>query len=294
MKRHWNSIVLLWFLPIVVVAQTQDSVVVEQAKKKNLRIAALAASGVYAGGLIGLNALWYKNADRQSFRFFNDNAEWKQVDKAGHLFSAFHLSYGISRGLQYFDVTEDKADVIGAVAGFAVLVPIEIFDGYSDAYGASWGDLVADGVGSLLYLGQKRLWSEVRILPKYSFHASRFSHIRPDVLGNGMERLLKDYNGQTYWLSVDMDKFVPFPKWLNVAIGYGAEGMIYARDQQQRDAGFRPAYRQYYLSLDLDLQSIPTRSRALKTVLFLVGMIKVPLPTLEYRHGDFVFHALYF
>ncbi|NJM25882.1 MAG: DUF2279 domain-containing protein, partial [Bacteroidia bacterium] len=110
-----------------------------------------------------------------------------------------------------------------------MLVPVEIFDGFSDAYGASAGDLIADAAGPLLYLGQKALWQEVRIHPKFSFHQTRYAPMRPDLLGDNLtSEVLKDYNGQTYWLSVDVDKFIQFPRWLNIAVGYGAEEMITA------------------------------------------------------------------
>ena len=31
------------------------------------------------------------------FDFFNDNGEWKQVDKIGHFYSTYYFSYGTSR-----------------------------------------------------------------------------------------------------------------------------------------------------------------------------------------------------
>jgi hypothetical protein len=48
-----------------------------------------------------------------------------------------------------------------------------------------------------------------------------------NVLGSSLaEQMLKDYNGQTYWLSVNLHSFYKNPKWLNLAIGYGANGML--------------------------------------------------------------------
>ena len=53
----------------------------------------------------------------------------------------------------------------------------------------------------------------IRIYPKFSFHRTDYAPLRPDVLGDGLaEEIFKDYNGQTYWLSFDMDKFIKFPK----------------------------------------------------------------------------------
>jgi hypothetical protein len=40
--------------------------------------------------LVGLNQLWYAYA-RSDFHFINDNAEWLQMDKAGHIYSSYHL-----------------------------------------------------------------------------------------------------------------------------------------------------------------------------------------------------------
>jgi uncharacterized protein YfiM (DUF2279 family) len=276
------------------VAQSTDSAREAGVNRKGLNQAIIGSTVLYGGALAGLHQLWYKNSQRQSFRFFNDNREWKQVDKIGHFYSSFYLSYGISRGLQHYSVDERKADLIGSISGFAVLIPIEIFDGFSTAYGASSGDLIADAAGSFLYLSQKYLWNEVRIYPRFSFHTTRYPALRPELLGEGIEQLIKDYNGQTYWLTFDMDKFIRFPKWLDVSVGYGAEGMIYARDYQHAEVGFNEPYRQYYLSLDLDFSSVKTRSKAVKTLFFFARMIKVPFPAVEFSSRGVRAHALYF
>jgi hypothetical protein len=263
--------------------------------KKRLRTFIFVSGTGYAASLIGLNQLWYKNSEKQSFRFFNDNSEWKQMDKLGHIYSAFHLSHGTSRGLQWTGVKAHSADLWGSVVGFLVLLPIEIFDGFSAEYGASTGDLIANAVGSGFYMGQKKIWNEVRIHPKFSFNRSPYPSLRDDsVLGNGtISELIKDYNGQTFWLSFDVDKFIPFPKWLNVTIGYGAEGMVYGRDEQNAVAG-HSAYRQYYFGLDIDLTSIKSNSKALNTLLFVVNMIKLPAPALEFSKEGTTFRFFQF
>ncbi len=284
-------IVLFLLLPVLSWAQVDSA----RVYKKRLRTVSITAAAGYGLTLAGLNQLWYKDANRQSFRFFNDNAEWKQVDKLGHLYSAFYFSYGTSRALRWCNVPTRKADLVGALTGFAVLVPIEVFDGFSDAYGASTGDLIADAAGAALYLGQTSLWHEIRVHPKFSFTPTDFAAQRPNVLGdNFTSEILKDYNGQTYWLSVDMDKFIPFPKWLNIAAGYGAEGMLYARNYQNTDAGFAPPYRQYYLGLDIDVTAIKTRSKTVRTLLFLVNMIRLPAPALEFSTKGVRFHSIKF
>lgn len=266
-----------------------------QVNKKRLRKFVIGSSVGYGVTLVGLNALWYQDAGHQSFRFFDDNDEWKQVDKVGHFYSAFYFSYGTSRALRWCQVKPSKADLVGALVGFGVMVPIEIFDGFSQAYGASAGDLIADAAGAAFFLGQSRLWKEPRIFPKFSFHRTDYAALRPNTLGDGMpSEILKDYNGQTYWLSVDMDKFVKFPKWLNLAAGYGAEGMVYARPEENVAAGFPPPYRQYYLGLDIDLRAIHSRSKVVNTLLFVASMIKLPAPAVEFSSKGVSFHALAF
>lgn len=265
-----------------------------EVNKKRLVTLGIVSGAAYSGTLVGLSELWYKNSDRQSFRFFNDNAEWKQVDKLGHFYAGFYFSYGTSAALKWANVPERKAQFIGAATGFLVLLPIEIFDGYSDAYGASTGDLLANAAGSVFFLGQSLLWDEPRIYPKFSFHRTDYAPLRPNTLGSTFgSELLKDYNGQTYWLSFDMDKFIPFPKWLNLTVGYGANDMVYARASQNQAAGFS-AYRQFYIALDPDLTGIRTKSKALKTIFRVMSLLKLPAPTLEFSKKGTSFHPAYF
>jgi len=274
-------------------AQSSDTVS-QGVNKKRLRTFIGASSIAYGATLAGLSSLWYQDSQHQSFRFFNDNAEWEQVDKLGHFTTSFYFSYGAQRALRWSGVDKRRSDLWGAVTGFAVLLPVEILDGFSDAYGASTGDLMANASGALLFYGQQSLWNEVRIYPKFSFHYTSYASKRPELLGDSkLSEILKDYNGQTYWLSVDMDKFVRFPKWLNIAAGYGANNMIYARDNENITAGYRP-YRQYYLSLDPDLRFLKSRSKIVNTLIFVISIIKLPSPAVEFSKKGVRFHPAYF
>lgn len=292
-----HIVVLLIFANALVAhaQQSQDTVSFRTFDKKKFNTLVVVSATAYVGGMIGLNQLWYENQQRQQFQFFNDNAEWNQVDKLGHFYSAFQLSHIAQRAFLWTGVPEKKANLIGALTGFALVAPIELFDGYSEAYGASTGDLIADAAGSVFFYGQQALWNEVRIHPKFSYHHSDYAALRSDILGNTTSsRILKDYNGQTHWLSFDIDKFAPsFPRWLNVAVGYGAEQMIYGRDHQNHVYGLYP-YRQFYLAIDPDLTAIRSRNKTVRTLLFLANMIKLPAPTLEWSQKKVHFHGFYF
>ncbi len=267
--------------------------------RKNYTI--IAGTSSAAAGLVALNSLWYADYQKSDFHFVNDNAQWLQMDKVGHVYGTYHLGKIYSEALQWSGVDRNKSMWYGATAGFLVISAIEIMDGYSENWGASGGDIAANAAGSALYLGQELLWQDQRIIPKFSFHTTLYASARPAVLGGTFsEQLLKDYNGQTYWLSANVHSFAKntkIPKWLNLAVGYGAEGMI-TGDDQLVNTVFLPTnsrYRQFYLSLDVDLTKIPTNSHLLKTIFSFVNTIKVPAPTVEFTSGGEVkFHPLYF
>ena len=148
-----------------------------------------------------------------------------------------------------------------------------------------------------MFYFQQKAWNEQRIKLKFSFQPSSLAELRPETLGSNFpERLLKDYNGQSYWLSFDIHAFAKesnWPKWINLTLGYGAHQMIFARNHENEAAGFSN-YRQYYLGLDFDLSHIQTSSRFLKTVLFLTDFIRLPAPTLQLSQGKVTGHILYF
>jgi len=270
-------------------AQQNDSI-----NHKRLNAVILSTGVLYTGAMIGLSSIWYSQYDKQSFRFFNDFPEWNQMDKLGHFYSSFQLASISSKSLQWSNVPIKKADIAGSITGFAIMSSIEILDGYSSGYGASASDLAANALGSGFFLGQNLLWEEVRIYPKYSFHRSEFAPQRPEALGNGLiEEMIKDYNGQSIWLSGDLDKFFKFPKWLNLAVGYGVESMEYARNAQNIEQGLHP-YRQYYLSIDFDLTAIKSRSKVVNTLIYFANMIKLPAPAIEFSQGKVKAYAFYY
>lgn len=253
------------------------------------------------GTLIALSQAWYKDYEKTNFHLYNDNIEWLQVDKLGHAFSAYQLSRASSEMYQWSGIDKKKSAVYGSLTGFGFLSMVEIFDGYSAEWGFSYGDVLANLSGSVFFAGQEFLWDEQRILLKFSFHTTPYASRRPQVLGENLqEQILKDYNGQTYWLSFNAHSFFKeskLPKWLNLAVGYGAEGMVTGQDYQINTI-FLPEkhrFRQYYLSLDVDLTKINTQSHVLKTLFSIVNTIKIPAPTLEFNsNGTVEFHPFYF
>lgn len=270
-----------------------------QLKRQNAVV--ISEAVLATGTLIGLNQVWYADYPKSNFHFINDNEEWLQMDKAGHVFSSYHLGRLGSEMLQWSGATKKNQLLYGAGLGFAFLTAVEVLDGYSSEWGASLGDIVANASGTALYVSQELMWKEQRITPKFSFHTTKYASYRPEVLGSAFsEQILKDYNGQTYWLSVNLHSFAKdskIPKWLNVALGYGADGMITGNIENVTPISISnpKRFRQFYLSLDVDLTRIKTKSHFLKTVFSVLNTVKIPAPTIEFVHlNDIKYHFIYF
>ena len=264
-------------------------------------------TGVYIGEsialgatLVGLNQIWYKDYPQTNFHFINDNKQWLQMDKLGHLYSTYHLGRVGAEMLQWSGASQKEQLIYGSTLGLGFLTVVEVFDGFSQEWGASSGDIIANVSGTALYVSQELLWNEQRITPKFSFHQTKFASQRPETLGASFnEEILKDYNGQTYWLSFNVHSFTKdsfIPKWLNLAIGYSGEGMLYGNDSEALENGIiQNPYRQFYLSLDVDLTKIETKSRFLKSLFSVFNTLKIPAPTLQYDDFNGVkAHFIYF
>ncbi len=275
----------------------QKSDTLNKGRRNTIYITEAAAAGI---ALVGLNQLWYADYPRSGFHFYNDNNAWLQMDKFGHAYSSYFIGKMGMDVLSWAGESKKNQLIYGATLGFVFLTTIEIFDGFSEEWGFSAGDMIANAIGSGLLIGQELLWNEQRIQYKFSFHTTSYAQYYPDKLGeNTLQQIFKDYNGQTYWLSVNLWSFFKeskIPKWLNVAVGYGANGLPeliaipldYPGDEYQ-------TYRQFFASIDVDLTKIPTKSPFLKTVFNVFNYVKIPAPTIEFTSkGDFIFHALYF
>lgn len=249
--------------------------------------------------LIGLNQLWYADYPKSEFHTIDDSAEWLQMDKMGHVFSSYQMGRLGAEALNWSGVSKKDQLIYGATLGFGFLTAVEVFDGFSEEWGFSWTDVLANASGTGLYVGQELLWDEQRIMLKFSFHETKYASQSPNKLGEDfLEEVLKDYNGQTYWLNVNLHSFFKqsnIPKWLDLSLGYGADGMLAGlKDIDNQLLTNNERHRQFYLSFDLNLSKIETKSRVLKSVLDVFNVIKMPFPTIEFSKNRRVFHLLYY
>jgi hypothetical protein len=260
-----------------------------------------AALGVAA--TVGLYFLWYKKFPRSRFHYFNDNNEWMQMDKAGHMTTAYTIAIIQHDLMRTCGVKPGPSILIGSLSGLGYMSIIEILDGFSTHWGFSKGDMLANILGTGLFAAQQKWWGQQRMELKFSFHGSIFAKYNPGELGNNWKsRIIKDYNGQTYWLSFNIKSFLPsssgFPQWANLAFGYGAEGMTGANYNPSEVNG-KPIpsfkrYRQFYISPDVDLFRIQS-GNFINDASYSTRFLKMPAPALEFNTDNHIkFHWLYY
>ena len=264
--------------------------------KRRRDILLISEATAYTVALVGLNQLWYADYPKSDFHFINDNGEWLQMDKMGHISSSYYTGVAGIKAYEWAGFSRKKAIWYGGMTGSFFLTIIEILDGHSAEWGASSGDLIANTSGSLLAISQALKWNEQRIQLKYSYSPTRFADQNYEQLGgNNLERALKDYNGQTYWMSFNLKSLLninssDFPQWLSLAIGYSGTNMI--TPYQQKEDNLRR--RQYLLSLDVDLTTIKTKSKTWNSILHTFGFLKFPMPALELSNGNLSGHLIYY
>jgi len=260
-------------------------------------------SAYYAGAIAILQNTWYKDKKDVPFHFYNDNKGYLQVDKFGHTYGAYIESYIGYKSLINAGVSRRNALIYGGSLGLILQTPIEIMDGTHEGWGFSWGDMAANALGSGIVIGQELLFNDQIVKYKFSYWESPYSRKAHGYLGTTtFNRLLKDYNGHTYWLSMPINIVIPsskIPKWLNIAVGYGANGMYGEYKNISNYNGFdipkTTRYRQYLLSLDIDWTRIKTKSKFLSILFRGMTFIKLPFPAIEYNSkGQLKLYSMYY
>ena len=142
------------------------------------------------------------------------------------------------------------------------------------------------------------------ILDLYFSYGTDIEKYNPNLLGKSLStQLLKDYNGQTYWLTASPGMFAKksgFPEWISLAVGYGAYGMLGGHNNNVVAIGpdgqvlSFTRERRFYISPDIDLSRIKVKNKLLKKTLLVLNMFKFPMPALEFTKRGLHFYPLYF
>lgn len=247
--------------------------------------------------------LWYSNGPTSAFHFFNDNGEWLQMDKVGHFVVHFQWALMPAYVFCWAGYSPHQSAWYSFLLSCIVLIPVEVMDGFSPAWGFSWGDIIANVSGSLFAYAQLRGFGKTVYMMKFGYQTTVYALARPDMFGTGyIQNSLKDYNGQTYWLTIDINKLTGkkiLPKWLLLSIGYSGEGMYGGDDNVWTDKqgvthNFSDVvrYRQWFLSFDINFTPL-VKNKVLQRVFYAVNIFKIPFPAIEFSENGPRFHWLY-
>lgn len=287
------SIILISFLLLQARIMNAENDSLTKINYKNRKITLGVSGAVFsAGSIVYLNHAWFEPYNTGKFHFFNDNKEWNQMDKCGHAFTCYQTGRLMMDAFDWAGYNKNTKLIVAGGIGLYYMTAMEVMDGFSEGWGFSAGDIGANALGAGLAVSQEAVWKEQRVLLKFSYSQSGLAEYDPSLLGENIyTQVLKDYNGQTYWLSVNPSSFMKkqnkFPKWLNVAFGYSSYGMLggfaneFAIQDKDGNVYRYDRERRYYFSLDVDLTRIKTRSKFLKGLFSAFNVLKFPAPALQ-------------
>jgi hypothetical protein len=199
---------------------------------------------------------------------------------------------------------------------------LEIMDGFSEGWGFSLYDAGFNTFGTALFTSQQLAWKEQRISLKWSSTRPKYATDPiatndPTFFGSQQyaaeghygkyfwEYAFKDYNAMTIWASISPASFFMEREKKNIlrsmclSFGFGGENIYGAAYNNYHDKEGRitsiglPRYKQFYLSIDINTEMIPSKSKLLRTVFKAINFIKIPAPAIELNTlGQFKFHPI--
>lgn len=247
------------------------------------------AAALDVGGMVLLHQFWYSNTERTSWHFYDraggkrwydDWFTYKQQDKLGHLYSSWALSRAAIAYGHWSGLSRRNAAFLGMGSSLFFHLQIEFFDGFSDRYGASRTDLLANATGSAI-AGLQHLYprSTNWFALKYSYHPSPY-YEPSRYLGNGIQ----DYQGITFWISLRPERVLPsrassfWPDWLALSVGHSGVGL----GHPVSGVGATPEHRrQLFVGPDIvvgELIDLPDSWSAVEHVL---SFVRLPLPVIQ-------------
>lgn len=242
------------------------------------------ALSVYLIAAVAMVQYWYGKDGYSEFHWFDDSTQWQGMDKLGHFFSVFHLSRIFYDALRVEGFEPRKYLWHTVIMVFLMVSWFEVMDGLSPTYGASVADLVANFLGGAAFATQILIWGKVTIWPRYSFFPTQWATLRPNTLGEGYaQEMLKDYNGQTNWYLLNLQDVGIrwWPKNLMLALGYGANNMLYGNPDHNREHG-QEAYGEFYFTLSPQWENYLTGLKGhWGYFLIPLQLLMLPLPALK-------------
>ena len=251
-------------------------------------IARTAAAGTFIGAQAVLwsyfeNA-WWSGEESQGFFFRADwDDDMRDQDKWGHFFGGYHLTRIGDAVLRNACISPRKAIAISAIYATLFQLQIEIWDARFEKYGFSYPDLIANTAGMAYAVAQQKYPTLQSIKPTISYSRSAAMRARDaGRIPDSEIRASLDYSGQTYWMSAEIDPFLPadarryWPDALRFSVGHSITDWIDPVTGQSKRA-----QRKILLSLDLDASKLPGNHPLWRSVKNTLSYIRLPAPALQ-------------
>lgn len=232
---------------------------------------------------INQSAAWWDGKGR-SFYFRDDWNAALQADKFGHFMGGYFVSYFAREGLVFSGIGWDQSIFIASIIGIVSQAYVEFKDGFADNTGFSYSDFAADVFGAVYFYLQHYITFLQNFTPKWQYTP-------PGLIGVPQkartQTFLDNYNSTTGWFSVHMHNLLPgnnfWPKWLNLAFGYGING--YYTPQM---------YRRFVIGLDYNLvELLPDGPSFWNWFKQTLNIVKWPAPAVEFSSQGTKFLLLY-
>ena len=245
-----------------------------------------------AGTFIGAQAIlwsyfenaWWSGEESQGFFFRADwDDDMRDQDKWGHFFGGYHLTRIGDAVLRNACISPRKAIAISAIYATLFQLQIEIWDARFEKYGFSYPDLIANTAGMAYAVAQQKYPTLQRVKPTMSYSRSAAMRARDaGRIPDSEIRASLDYSGQTYWMSAEIDPFLPpearryWPDALRFSVGHSITDWIDPTTGQSKRA-----QRKILLSLDLDASKLPGDHPLWRSVKNSLSYIRLPAPALQ-------------
>jgi len=207
----------------------------------------------------------------------------RDQDKMGHFFGGYHLTRIGGAVLRNACISPKKSIAISAIYATLFQLQIEIWDARFEKYGFSYPDLLANTAGMTWAVAQEKYPTLQRIKPTISYSRSAAMRARDaGRIPDSEIRTSLDYSGQTYWVSAEVDPFLPadvrryWPDAIRFSVGHSITDWIDPVTGQSKRA-----QRKILLSLDLDASKLPGEHPLWRTVKNTLSYIRLPAPAIQ-------------
>lgn len=178
--------------------------------------------------------------------WFGEDTKYGGIDKLGHAYTGYLLTEYFSNRVAHTADDPRGAIITGAILGMSTQMLVEIFDGFSGGYGASYEDVIANGVG----VGFSVVENLVPGLDeKIDF---RLEYVQSDYSGF---HPVTDYAGQKYVLALKLSGFEELEdtplRFVELQAGYFTRGFTEA----EMEAGVEKR-RAPYVAIGLNLNEL--------------------------------------